>query len=45
VIVAVQKPADYHGFGGTVCAPIAHDIYTELVKKDPSILQTVADNR
>jgi penicillin-binding protein 2 len=45
VIVAVQKPADYKGFGGTVCAPIAHDIYTELVKKDPSILQTVADAR
>jgi len=42
VIVAVQKPANYQGFGGTVCAPIAHDIYTELVKKDPSILQTVA---
>lgn len=42
VIVAVQKPADYVGFGGTVCAPIAHDIYTELVKKDPTIVQTVA---
>ena len=43
VIVAVQKPADYQGFGGTVCAPIAHDIYTELVKKDPTILQAVAN--
>jgi penicillin-binding protein 2 len=42
VIVAVQKPANYVGFGGTVCAPIAHDIYTELVKKDPAIVQTVA---
>jgi penicillin-binding protein 2 len=37
VIVMVQKPMEYHGFGGTVCAPIAHDIYAELLKKDPSI--------
>jgi penicillin-binding protein 2 len=33
VVVMVEKPADYAGFGGTVSAPIAHDIYEELVKK------------
>lgn len=43
VVVLVQKPQNYVGFGGTVCAPIAHDIYTELVKKDPGILQSVAN--
>lgn len=36
VVVMVQKfPAS--GSGGLVCAPIAHDIYAELVKKDPTI--------
>ena len=37
VIVTVQK---FHasGSGGIDCAPIAHDIYAELVKKDPTIL-------
>ena len=43
VIVTVQK---FHatGSGGIDCAPIAHDVYTELTKKDPSILQPVARN-
>jgi penicillin-binding protein 2 len=43
VIVTVQK---FHasGSGGIDCAPIAHDIYAELVKKDPSILQKTASN-
>jgi penicillin-binding protein 2 len=43
VIVTVQK---YHatGSGGIDCAPIAHDVYTELAKKDPGILQSVAQN-
>ena len=43
VIVTVQK---YHatGSGGIDCAPIAHDVYSELVKKDPTILQPVARN-
>ncbi len=37
VLVMVQKfPAS--GSGGTVCAPIAHDIYAEIVKKDPTVL-------
>ncbi len=44
IVVTVQKPYDFVGFGGTVCAPIAHDIYEELVKKDPAILQSVARN-
>jgi hypothetical protein len=37
VIITVQK---YHatGSGGIDCAPIAHDVYAELTKKDPSIL-------
>lgn len=43
VIVTVQK---YHasGSGGIDCAPIAHDVYLELTKKDPSILQATARN-
>ncbi|MGH7943220.1 MAG: peptidoglycan D,D-transpeptidase FtsI family protein [Limisphaerales bacterium] len=44
VIVMIQKPYDVHGFGGTECAPIAHDIYTELLKKDPSIGTQVTRN-
>jgi penicillin-binding protein 2 len=42
VIIMVHKPMPFNGFGGTVCAPIAHDIYTALLKKDPSIGQAVA---
>ncbi|HEY1789445.1 MAG TPA: penicillin-binding transpeptidase domain-containing protein [Verrucomicrobiae bacterium] len=43
VIVTVQK---FHatGSGGIDCAPIAHDVYAELVKKDPTILSQVARN-
>jgi penicillin-binding protein 2 len=43
VIVTVQK---FHatGSGGIDCAPIAHDVYVELVKKDPSILHPIARN-
>ena len=32
VVVMVQST--HGGFGGTVCAPIAHDIYAEIVKKE-----------
>lgn len=39
VIVMVHKPMPLGGSGGLVCAPIAHDIYTELVKKDPTIVE------
>jgi penicillin-binding protein 2 len=43
VIVTVQK---FHasGSGGIDCAPIAHDLYAELAKKDPAILEPVARN-
>ena len=43
VIVTVQK---FHatGSGGIDCAPIAHDVYAELVKKDPAILSQVTRN-
>ena len=33
VIVMVQK-GEGGGSGGTICAPIAHDIYAEIVKKE-----------
>lgn len=46
VIVMVHKPMPQSGSGGQTCAPIAHDIYAELVKKDPTIVsQTVATGR
>ena len=43
VVVTVQK---FHasGSGGIDCAPIAHDVYLELTKKDPTILMPVARN-
>ncbi len=45
VIVMVHKPMPLGGSGGAVCAPIAHDIYADLVKKDSSILtQNVVRN-
>jgi penicillin-binding protein 2 len=34
VIVMVQVPGPLVGFGGSICAPIAHDIYEEIVKKE-----------
>jgi len=34
VVVMVQS--DNHGSGGSVCAPIAHDIYAEILKKENS---------
>ena len=42
VVVMVQKPQNYYGFGGTVCAPIAHDIYAEILKKNPGLSRTAA---
>ena len=43
VIITVQK---FHasGSGGIDCAPIAHDVYAELAKKDPSILNQMVAN-
>jgi len=34
VIVMVQVPGPLVGFGGSICAPIAHDIYEAIVKKE-----------
>jgi cell division protein FtsI/penicillin-binding protein 2 len=35
VVVMVQSDATI-GSGGSVCAPIAHDIYAEILKKENS---------
>ncbi len=43
VIVMVQKGPG-PGSGGIVCAPIAHDIYAEILKKENSIPPVVAVN-
>jgi penicillin-binding protein 2 len=41
VVVMVESSSG--GFGGTVCAPIAHDIYAAIVKKEsPSPARTLA---
>ena len=34
VVVMVQIPGPLAGFGGSLCAPIAHDIYEEILKKE-----------
>ncbi len=36
VVAMVQIPGPLAGFGGTICAPIAHDIYEEILKKETS---------
>jgi penicillin-binding protein 2 len=36
VVAMVQIPGPLAGFGGTICAPIAHDIYAEIVKQENS---------
>jgi penicillin-binding protein 2 len=41
VVVMVEN---VNGYGGPTCAPIAHDIYEELLKKDQAEAQTVAKN-
>ncbi len=33
VVVMVQIPGPLAGFGGSICAPIAHDIYEEIMKQ------------
>ena len=40
VVVMVQSESG--GSGGSTCAPIAHDIYAALVKKDKSLTSAVA---
>ncbi len=34
VVVMVQKPMPHEGSGGTICAPIAHDVYETILKKE-----------
>jgi cell division protein FtsI/penicillin-binding protein 2 len=34
VLVMVQVPGPLVGFGGSICAPIAHDIYQVIVDKE-----------
>ena len=34
VVVMAQVPGPLAGFGGTICAPIAHDIYETILKKE-----------
>jgi cell division protein FtsI/penicillin-binding protein 2 len=34
VVAMVQIPGPLAGFGGTICAPIAHDIYETILKKE-----------
>lgn len=45
VVVMVQVPGPLVGFGGSICAPIAHDIYLAIVNqetgKTPEMLGTV----
>ena len=36
VVVMVQIPGPLAGFGGTICAPIAHDIYETILQKENS---------
>ena len=36
VVVMVQIPGPLAGFGGTLCAPIAHDIYETILKNETS---------
>ena len=33
VVVMVQIPGPLAGFGGSLCAPVAHDVYEEIMKK------------
>jgi penicillin-binding protein 2 len=34
VVVMVQIPGPLAGFGGSLCAPVAHDIYEEILRKE-----------
>ena len=43
VVVMVQS--QNHGSGGVVCAPIAHDIYAEILKKEISHTPQVAETK
>ena len=45
VVVMAQIPGPLAGFGGSLCAPVAHDVYEAILKKQnpgaPSILAAV----
>ena len=41
VVVMVESPEEA-GFGGTLCAPIAHDIYSEILRKETGATKVVA---
>jgi len=44
VVVMVQIPGPLAGFGGSLCAPVAHDVYEAIMKKQnpamPKVLAT-----
>jgi penicillin-binding protein 2 len=43
VVVMVQAPGPQVGFGGSICAPIAHDVYEAIVKKEtPAVPKILA---
>jgi penicillin-binding protein 2 len=45
VVVTVQIPGGIVGGGGTICAPIAHDIYEAILKKENAVAaKVVAQN-
>jgi penicillin-binding protein 2 len=48
VVAMVQKPGKTPGSGGLICAPIAHDVYQEIVNKEtsrtPQVLGTINPN-
>jgi penicillin-binding protein 2 len=44
VVVMVQIPGPLAGFGGTICAPIAHDIYETILKHETAATKVLAQN-
>jgi cell division protein FtsI/penicillin-binding protein 2 len=43
-IVVMVESDDIHGSGGTICAPIAHDIYETILKKENAAAKALAQN-
>jgi penicillin-binding protein 2 len=43
-IVVMVESDDIHGSGGTICAPIAHDIYETILKKENASAKALAQN-
>jgi cell division protein FtsI/penicillin-binding protein 2 len=45
VVVMVQIPGPLAGFGGSLCAPVAHDVYDAIMKRETGkATKTVAAN-